>query len=153
MMYLMRRDKTEGAGAEAFQLVTRLMAPRAVAADAGGSAIRRILAVLRSELAPYTPVFGERSAPSAAQQLFYEADLNALDLQIRPHKEGFAVAGQILGPCEPGEVELSGVDGSTQGRFGEDGEFDLAPVAAGNYKLLIRLPAVEIEVPELTLTM
>jgi hypothetical protein len=153
MMHLMRWGKAAGASAEAFQWVTSLMQPRALAADAGGSAIRRMLAVLRSELAPFTPVFGERSAPSAAHQLFYEADLNALDLQITPHKEGFAVAGQLLGPCEPGEVELSGDDGSRHARFGESGEFDFPPVAAGNYKLLIRWSAVEIEVPELTLTM
>lgn len=151
MMDLMRRDKTEGARTDAFQWVSNLMRPRAAASGAGNSPIRKIIAVLRSELAPFTPVFGERSVPNATRQLFYEAEGNALDLQIAPLREGLALAGQILGSSGPGEVELSGSGGSMRTRLGESGEFNLAPVAGGNYKLFVRWSDLEIEVPELIL--
>jgi hypothetical protein len=149
MMGLMRADRTQGASPEAFQWVNNLIRTRAAATSL--PPIRKILAVLQSELAPFAPVFGERSGPSAVRQLFYQADANAIDLQITSGKEGLVVAGQLLGSCDLGEVELAGAQGSEHVTLTESGEFDFSQVSAGDYKLWVRWARTEIEVTDLKL--
>lgn len=150
MMRLMRDGQTPGASAEAVQWVMTLIRTR-TNPNTGESRVRKILAVLRSELPPLTPVFGERSEGSAVRQLLYQADENAIDLQIMTRKEGLALAGQVLGPCVAGDVELTGESGSIRAPLNESGEFNLETITAGDYKLWVRWLGVEIEVSNLTL--
>ena len=151
MMRLMGGDQARGTSPETFQLVKNLINTRLPVTGKAQSPIRKIVAVLRSELAPFTPVFGERSGPSAARQLFYQAGTNAVELQIVPRKEGLLIAGQLLGPCERGEVELTNGEDSWPAPLHESAEFTFFPVAEGSYKLWIRWSGVEVEVPEFKL--
>ena len=114
--------------------------------------IRRIIAVLTFDSRQVRSAFGMRSIRSASRQLLYSAQETDLDLRISVQNEECILSGQIIREgCHGGLVEISGATGSAAAALNELCEFTLPPIPVGNYSLKVRMPDVEIEIPELDL--
>lgn len=97
---------------------------------------------------------GMRAVPSDTRHLLFSSQGRDIDLRITPVLEGYAVAGQILGPDEAGVVELSPEADETDTAAGvrrapldELGEFRLEGVNRGTYRLTLRVGRDEIALP------
>lgn len=97
---------------------------------------------------------GMRAVPSDTRHLLFSSQGRDIDLRITPVLEGYAVAGQVLGPDEAGVVELSpdtAQDDATAGvhrvPLDELGEFRLEGVNRGTYRLTLRVGRDEIALP------
>jgi hypothetical protein len=116
------------------------------------SPLRRILATLIFDSRSAGPAFGMRSLHTASRQLVYSAQQTDLDLRITIQNEECIVAGQLLrAVCAGGLVEISGTTGTAETSLNELCEFTLPAIPAGKYSLRVRMPDVEIEIPELEL--
>jgi anti-sigma factor RsiW len=151
---LMRADTSEDAPAELVSSVVRMFRARQAQREEPGL-LRRLVAALTFDSSSLQPAFGVRSgqAAPARQMLFSAGDLD-VDLRLAPGGEGWTVSGQVLGPCEGGEVELVDAEGSTAARatLNELCEFTLLPPTPdGTYALRLRLDGAEVEIPELSL--
>ncbi|HEX8283808.1 MAG TPA: hypothetical protein VF588_10660 [Pyrinomonadaceae bacterium] len=150
---LMRADTSEDAPPALVADVVRMFRARRGRADEPGL-LRRLVAALTFDSSSLTPAFGVRSgqAAPARQLLFSTGDLD-VDLRLAGGPEGWTVSGQVLGPCQGGEVELVGGDGSTAARaaLNELCEFALAAVPEGAYAVRLRFDQTEVEIPELSL--
>ena len=155
---LMRTDASVDAPRDVLAAAVSLFASRREADAAGRSpsVVRRLLATLTFDSARVAPAFGVRSGhgADAARQLIFSAGASDIDLRLARVAEGWAVSGQVLGECAGGSVEIEGA-GETAARFevalSELCEFSLPPVSDGSYKLLLRLPGAEVQIPELDL--
>jgi len=102
-----------------------------------------------------TPAFGVRSAQSGSRQLIYSAEGHDVELRLSMQADQWNVAGQVLSEgCEGGQVSLMNIAGtgeSTDVVLNQLCEFNFPPVPSGSYKLRLRLPDVEMEVPEFEL--
>ena len=145
----MRADTGDRASRAAFARVVSAMAARAT--ERPQSLVRKILAVLQSEIPALTPALGERSGGSSIKQYLYSAEQNAIDLQVTPHEHSTRVDGLILGPVAPGHAELIGTSTSQVCIFDESGRFSFAEVPAGEYRLNLCWGMQEIEVNALNL--
>lgn len=152
---LMRRDTTEDAPSYLVARAVDLYEPRAASTANGAtktSAVRRVLAALSFDSMQLTPAYGVRSGQAATRQLLYSAGGSDLDLRLMPKDEKWAIAGQVLGHCAGGQVELQNAAGDeTAAMLNDLCEFTLPPVPAGNYRLRLRFNDMEIEIPELQL--
>ena len=150
---LMRADTSEDAPAALVADVVRMFRARRATAEPG--LLRRLVAALTFDSSSLTPAFGVRSGqPAPARQLLFSAGDLDVDLRLAQGPEGWTVSGQVLGPCQGGEVELVGADGSTAARaaLNELCEFTLLPPTPdGTYSLRLRLDGAEVEIPELSL--
>ena len=147
---LMHSDKTEDAPPEVVSRAINLF--RARAASKEPSLVRRIVAALSFDSLQMTPAYGVRSGQSAARQLLFSAGPYDLDLRIIQSGEAWNVAGQILGQeCSGGHVELAGEATLTRADLNEQCEFKMAAIPTGSYTLRLRLPDLEVEIPELEL--
>lgn len=128
------------------------------AAPAGSvlqSALRSISALLRLDSWAASPAtLGLRAGRSATRQLLYSAEGRDIDLRISPAGEAYELAGQVLGPYETGDVELSPHDpaaaADTLRRHAELdalGEFRIEAVRTGIYELRLRLGDEHIVLP------
>jgi hypothetical protein len=116
------------------------------------SALRRIVATLMFDSRSAGPAFGMRSLHKASRQLVYSAEETDLDLRITIQNDECIVAGQLLrDTCAGGLVEISGTTGSAETSLNELCEFTLPAMPVGNYALRIKMPDIEIEIPELEL--
>src|SRR5215213_453419 len=116
------------------------------------SPLRRIVATLIFDSRNAGPAFGMRSLHKASRQLVYSAQQTDLDLRVTIQNEECIVAGQLLrDPCVGGFVEISGTNGSAESSLNELCEFTLPAIPVGTYSLTVRMPDVEIEIPELEL--
>lgn len=118
--------------------------------------LRRVLAVLRFDsLATPAMAAGMRSAGGEARHLLFSAEGRDVDLRITPQAAGqWQLAGQVLGPDDCGQVRLQPVGTDTPPReaaLDDMGEFRLADVAAGPWRLslalgdtLVELPAIDV---------
>lgn len=149
---LMRADTSEDAPPELVASVIRMFhASRARDMEPG--LLRRLVAALTFDSSSLQPAFGVRSGQAApARQLLFGAGDLDVDLRLAAGGEGWTVSGQVLGPCEGGEVELVS-EGSTAARaaLNELCEFTLPPQPEGVYTLRLRLDGTEVEIPELSL--
>jgi hypothetical protein len=85
---------------------------------------------------------GMRSMRAPTRHLLYSTQGRDIDLRITPSAEHFALSGQILGPDESGQIELSSLDAAAtvhRGSLDSLGEFRLDGVAAGRYALTLHL--------------
>ena len=94
---------------------------------------------------------------STTRQLVFSAEGRDIDLRIAPTGARFSVSGQVLGPDESGSVALA--PESLAGDAAEDaasahlatldalGEFHLADIEPGRYRLALRLPTHDIVLP------
>lgn len=114
--------------------------------------VRRITAVLTFDSRSAGSAFGLRSIRTPSRQLLYSAQDTDLDLRIIVQNEECILSGQIIREsCVAGRVEISGASGSAAATLNELCEFTLPPIPKGNYSLKIRMPDVEIEIPDLDL--
>jgi hypothetical protein len=94
---------------------------------------------------------GMRAMRSPTRQLLYSAQGRDIDLRIAPSGDGFALAGQVLGPDDSGAIALhrQGVGHAAPHEAQLDGlgEFRFDGVAPGDYQLTLRLGADEIVLP------
>lgn len=114
--------------------------------------VRRIIAVLTFDSRSAGSAFGLRSIRTPSRQLLYSAQDTDVDLRIIVQNEECILTGQIIREgCVEGRVEISGETGSAAATLNELCEFTLPPIPTGNYSLKIRMPDVEIEIPDLEL--
>lgn len=131
---------------------------RAAKVGAEPSLLTRIMAALSFD-SWATPqlAFGMRSVASDSRHLLYSAEGRDVDVRVTQAGERFAMAGQILGPDEAGEVELAGpgANRSAEGRWitqlDDLGEFRLEGLDRGTYQLTLRLGQDEIVLPPITI--
>ena len=116
------------------------------------SPLLRIVATLIFDSRNAGPAFGMRSIHAASRQLIYSAQQTDLDLRVTVQNDECIVSGQLLrDSCTGGLVEISGTNGSAETTLNELCEFTLPAISVGNYSLRVRMPDVEIEIPELEL--
>ena len=114
--------------------------------------IRRIVAVLTFDSRSAGSAFGMRSIRTPSRQLLYSAQDTDLDLRVSVQNEECVVTGQIIREgCAGGHVEISGETASATASLNDLCEFTLPPIPVGNYSLRVKMPDVEIEIPELDL--
>lgn len=148
---LMRADETKDAPRDVLASVVRLFRQRAAVAE-GPSLVRRVLAALSFDSASVAPAYGVRSGQATARQMLYSAGANDLDLRVEPSGEAWVVSGQVLGECAGGRVELAGANAEAAAQLNDLCEFTLPAVPNGSYTLRLRLGEVEVEIPELQLS-
>lgn len=132
-----------------------LFAARADAPSPLRTALRRIAAVLSFDSWAAAPLAaGMRALRSPTRHLLFSADGRDIDLRIAAAAPHFVLTGQVLGPDEAGEVELQPLaaedapDGPALAcTLDALGEFRLADVPAGRYRLTLRLGDDEIVLP------
>lgn len=119
---------------------------------AGQPPFRRIVATLTFDSRRADSACGMRSLSTASRQLLYSAPDTALDLRVTVQNDECVVAGQVIREgCARGFVEISGATGTVETSLNELCEFTLTSIPLGTYSLKVRLPDVEIEIPELDL--
>ena len=118
----------------------------------------RIIAVLTFDSRAAGPAFGMRSIRTPSRQLLYTAQETALDLRVTVLNEECSLAGQIMRDGGAGmlqslraHIELSGAIGTVTAELNELCEFSFPAIPLGLYSLRVRMPDVEIEIPELEL--
>ena len=120
---------------------------------AAAAAIRvRITAVLSTDSWGSSGLaHGMRSLRGDTRHLLYNADGRDIDLRISPAADAYSLAGQILGPDEAGVVELSTFGDSVRSAHVTDldalGEFRIHGLRRGNYRMVLRLGSIEVELP------
>jgi hypothetical protein len=149
---LMQTDRTTDAPRDIVAYAMGIFSDRAKSPRQ--SLKRRILAALTFDShANQVPAFGVRSGQSGARQLIYSAEEQDIDIRTTLHGDMWIVSGQVLREeCTGGRVELKGVNGSATAAINELCEFTLPEVPSGDYFLRIHMADVEVEVPELELT-
>ena len=116
------------------------------------SPLRHIIAILTFDSRVAGPAYGIRSVRSTSRQLLYSAQETDLDLRVTVQNDECIVAGQVIrADCVSGQVEISGDAGSATASLNEVCEFTLPAIPLGHYALRIKLPDVQIEIPELEL--
>ncbi len=147
----MADDKAIDAPADALKYAKNLYRTRAAQPEA--SIVRRILAVLKMDLAPNRATFGERSAATGqARQMLFESGSNAVDLRIKAVGKAFEISGQILGGgFENGEIVVANTDRSINAKLDNLCGFSLSGVPAGDYSLTVRSRTSEIFVEQIIL--
>jgi hypothetical protein len=119
------------------------------------AALHLAIAALRFDSWARPPVaMGMRAAVSDTRHLLFSALGRDIDLRISPAADHFTLTGQVLGPEEPGMVEL--IKHSGDGLNPSDsrvapldalGEFRLDRVRGGAYRLTLRVGGDEIALP------
>ena len=114
--------------------------------------LRRIVAILSFDSRAAGPAFGMRSIYTPSRQLLYTAPETAVDLRVTVENGECQLAGQVIRDnCGGAQIELSSATGTVNTELNELCEFTFPPIPAGNYSLRVRMPDVEIEIPELEL--
>jgi hypothetical protein len=150
---LMRTDASADAPRDLISAAVELFRTRA-AVEQRPSVSRRLVAALLFDSGAHAPAYGLRSGTAAARQLLFTAGELDVDLRLSEGPEGWAVTGQVLGPCEGGRAEAyaHGCDDATAGAdLNHLCEFMLPPLAAGDYTLRLRLNQTKVEIPGLRL--
>lgn len=112
--------------------------------------LRRIAAALAFDSwAQPAAAAGVRAPRSATRHLLFSAEGRDIDLRVTPAGDGYTLAGQVLGPDETGEIELAASTGEAPrlARLDALGEFRVEGLAAGDYRLTLRLGSDEILLP------
>ena len=146
LVFLMKSDTAEGVPRDVLMSVLNVFAP------ATPAPLPRIIAVLTFDSRAAGPVFGMRSVRTASRQLLYTAQETALDLRVTVENEECSLAGQIIRDnCAGAQIALSGATGTVTTELNELCEFSFPAIPLGMYSLRVRMPDVEIEIPELEL--
>lgn len=136
---------------QALQIFRPKEKPLSASVSAVRAGLQVLVAVLRFD-SGLTPVYGMRSGPGQARQLFYTINEFDIDLRLAPGAGEWTVEGQLLGGNTIGTAELESAGRRYNGDMNELGEFAFAGVRPDSYRLRITLPGLEISVPELVLT-
>jgi hypothetical protein len=148
----MRADNSIDAPADAVKYAKNLYRTRS--AEPKQTLVRRMLGVLRVDLAPGTVAFGERSATvGKARQMLYESGDIAVDLRIKPDGKDFEIHGQILGEgFENSDVQISNDLATGKTMTDKMSEFKLVGLPAGEYSLFFRNSDTEIVIDKITIS-
>lgn len=148
----MKSDRSIDAPADSIKYAKNLFRTRV--AEPRQTLVRRVLGVLRVDLAPGTAAFGERSATAGkARQMLYESGDIAVDLRIMPDGKEFEIRGQILGlGFEHSDVEIRNDLATGKTRTDKLSEFRLVGLPAGEYSLRIRNSDTEIVIDKITIS-
>jgi hypothetical protein len=117
------------------------------------SALHLVTAVLSFDSWSQPPVaMGMRGSGSDTRHLLFSTPGGDVDLHVAAVAEHFAISGQLLGRDEGGRVELTPSSGLAEGpptsmTLDELGEFRLEGLAAGSYRLSLRLSQEVIVLP------
>jgi hypothetical protein len=129
-----------------------LMSALSIFTPATPAPLPHIIAVLTFDSRAAGPAFGMRSVRTASRQLLYTAQETALDLRITVENEECSLAGQVIRDNCPGaQMELSSATETLTTELNELCEFSFPAIPLGMYSLRVRMPDVEIEIPELEL--
>jgi hypothetical protein len=146
LILLMNSDTAEDVPRDVLRSVLSVFTP------ATPAPLPRIIAVLTFDSRAAGPAFGMRSIRTASRQLLYTAQETAVDLRVTVENEECSLAGQIIRDnCAGAQIELSGVTGTVTTELNELCEFSFPAIPLGMYSLRVRMPDVEIEIPELEL--
>ena len=146
---MMRTDTVEDAPRYAIASAVNSFRSRVSPAASG---LKRLLATVTFDSSQMAPAVGLREEAAAERQLVYIAGVHTLHLQVSPANELWLVSGQVLGECAGCEIELRGASQETMKLpLSAQCEFAFPPLANGSYSLLLRLPGVELEIPDLKL--
>jgi hypothetical protein len=147
VILMMQSDTSEDAPRDLLQSAINIFSP-----ERQLPSLRRIIAILTFDSRLAGPAFGIRSLRSTSRQLLYSAQETDLDLRITVQNDECIVAGQVIRDgCVSGMVEISGDAGSAAANLNEVCEFTLPAIPLGNYSLRVKMPDVQIEIPELEL--
>ena len=147
---LMRTDTADDAPSQVVARTVDLFRKRR-ALDPVGVRQRR-LAALRFDSWRTAPL-GVRGGARPERQLLFNVEGFDVDVRISRLGEVWAVAGQVLGPDQSGQVTLHGASSTLQDELNELSEFKLSPVSPGTYTLIVQLLSVEIEISGLEVGM
>jgi hypothetical protein len=111
--------------------------------------LRHLVASMRFDSGFAPLVMGMRSGPAEGRQMLYDADDRVIDLRINPERNTWRLTGQILGPDEPGVVELRSDEFSAMAELNDMCEFVLSAIPSGRYSLFIRQGNQEVEIADL----
>lgn len=118
------------------------------------AALRQVMAVLSFDSWAVAPLAsGLRTLRAETRHLLFSAMGRDIDLRIAPAADHFVLTGQVLGPDEAGEVALwplgtdGPVDAAARTMLDALGEFRLEGVAAGRYRLGLRVGGDDIALP------
>ena len=147
---LMREDRGKDAPPELISRAVSLFRRRATLEEP--SLIKRIAAALSFDSLTMSPAYGVRStSQESSRQLLYSAGDYDLDLRLTQSGETWTVKGQVLGgACAGGHIELEGLT-RARADFNEQCEFTLGAIPTGSYNLRLRLPDLEVEIPQFEL--
>jgi hypothetical protein len=146
LILLMKSDTAEDVPRDVLRSVLSVFTP------ATPAPLPRIIAVLTFDSRAAGPAFGMRSIRTASRQLLYTAQETAVDLRVTVENGESSLAGQIIKDnCAGAQIELSGVTGTVTTELNELCEFSFPAIPLGMYSLRVRMPDVEIEIPELEL--
>lgn len=128
--------------------------PRTSMLQGAIEAVRQRLEAVLSFDSWATPALasGMRSANASTRFLLFSVQGRDIDLRIAPEAIGFSLAGQILGPDEAGQIELSPLNEGAvtqHAALDEMGEFRIEGVASGRYQVTLRVGADQIVLPPL----
>ena len=128
--------------------------PRTSLLQGAIEAVRQRLEAVLSFDSWATPALasGMRSAQASTRFLLFSVHGRDIDLRIAPEAVGFSLAGQILGPDEAGQIELSRLDAGAAPQLAaldEMGEFRIEGVASGRYQVTLHVGADQIVLPPL----
>lgn len=112
--------------------------------------LRRIIAVLSFDSGLPQPVLGVRSALPGARQMLFDAEPFQLDVRVARAGDDVMLSGQVLGPCDGGEVVLRGPQ-QASARLNELCEWVLPAVPVGVYELVLRVGEAEVSIANLGL--
>ena len=146
VVLMMKSDTSEDAPRDLLQSAINVFTPER------RTPLRHIIAILTFDSRHAGPAYGMRSLRSASRQLLYSAQETDVDLRITVQNDECIVAGQVIrADCVGGQVEISGDAGSATAKLNEVCEFTLPAIPLGNYSLRVKMPDVQIEIPELEL--
>lgn len=149
LVTLMQTDDLEDAPPAVIQRSIGLFQPPSGGKAATQAALRHILAVLGFDSGAMQPAVGFRAEQPVARQLLFHADGHDLDLRLTPTGAEWTIAGQVLGTCDSGAIELAGPQRTVRAALNQLCEFLLPPVPSGTYRLVLYLPAAVVEVTSL----
>jgi hypothetical protein len=149
LIILMKEDNSIDVPRDVMAQAINAFARRADSSEP--SLLQRVIATLTFDSMTPAPAFGVRSTQTGPRQLLYSAAGSDVDLRITKQDDGrWAVAGQVLGgDCSGGEIQLEGETETALTALNDMCEFTLPAVAPGNYRFLLRLANIEVEVPRL----
>lgn len=113
---------------------------------------RQMVGTLTFDSRSAIPAFGMRSLHSPSRQLLYSGEEADLDLRVTVQNDEYLISGQVLRDgCVCGLVELSCADGTTEANLNTLCEFTFPGMPLGSYSLRVKMPDLEIVIPELEL--
>jgi hypothetical protein len=146
LIFMMKSDTAADTPRDVLMSALRIFTP------AKPARLPRIVAILTFDSRAATPAYGMRSIHTASRQLLYTAPETALDLRVTVENEECKLAGQVIRDnCAGAQIELSSATGTVTTQLNELCEFSFPAIPSGKYSLRVRMPDVEIEIPELEL--